>query len=122
MELLSRRCPLFSTYIEAHRRERHEQKRREYVVYSLVKYISNYTVKNFREEEAAKRLAEQEELSKKENEERLMIEQVRQEEAVKRQIQQALNQQTYEQFKKYAIQQYPGRFRFSKFNILILML
>lgn len=28
VELLSRRCPLFSTYIEAHRREKKEQERR----------------------------------------------------------------------------------------------
>lgn len=29
VELLSRRCPLFSTYIEAHRREKKEQERRK---------------------------------------------------------------------------------------------
>lgn len=28
VELLSRKCPLFSTYIEAHRREKNEQERR----------------------------------------------------------------------------------------------
>lgn len=29
VELLSRRCPLFTTFVEAHRRERDEQKRQE---------------------------------------------------------------------------------------------
>lgn len=31
VELLSRRCPLFSAYIEAHRREKKEQERKAYV-------------------------------------------------------------------------------------------
>lgn len=33
VELLSRRCPLFSAYIEAHRREKKEQERKAYVLY-----------------------------------------------------------------------------------------
>ncbi|XP_066154514.1 Golgi resident protein GCP60 isoform X1 [Euwallacea fornicatus] len=89
VELLSRRCPLFSTYIEAHRRERHEQKRRA-------------------REEASSRLAQVAEKQIKEEEELTILESMRQQEAVKRQIQQALNEQTYEQFRKYAVQQYPG--------------
>ncbi|KAJ8919445.1 hypothetical protein NQ315_016545 [Exocentrus adspersus] len=89
VELLSRRCPLFSTYIEAHRREKKEQERRA------------------KEEESRKRI-EAEELIKKNEEEKFVQEQLLKEEAIKRQIQQALNEQTYDQFRKYAEQQYPG--------------
>jgi len=89
VELLSRRCPLFSTFVEAHRRERDEQKRREKEVMS-------------------KKLVEEEEQRQKEEEERIILEQMQQQEAIKRQIQQALNEQTYDQFRKYANQQYPG--------------
>ena len=32
VELLSRRCPLFSAYVEAHRREKKDQERKAYVV------------------------------------------------------------------------------------------
>ncbi|KAL1505477.1 hypothetical protein ABEB36_005041 [Hypothenemus hampei] len=88
IELLSRRCPVFSTYIEAHRRERDEQRQAK--------------------EEASKRLAEEAEKLKKEEEERMKFDQMQQEEAAKRQIQHALNEQTYEQFRAYASQQYPG--------------
>ncbi|KAK5643713.1 hypothetical protein RI129_007558 [Pyrocoelia pectoralis] len=61
IELLSRRCPLFTAFLEAHQAE-----------------------------------------------EKVLQEQIRKEEAIKRQIQQALNEQTYEQFRNYAEQQYPG--------------
>lgn len=89
IELLSRRCPLFNTYLEAHRREKNEQNR---LAQEQLK------VKEL-ELEAQKR---QEMVAK------LAQEQLERDEAVKRQIQQALNEQTYTQFRKYAEQQYPG--------------
>ncbi|KAK4886837.1 hypothetical protein RN001_003108 [Aquatica leii] len=89
VELLSRRCPLFTAFLEAHRMEKREQER-------LAK------------EEKKRKLIEQEEKLKKEAEEKLLQEQLQKEEAIKRQIQQALNEQTYEQFRNYAEQQYPG--------------
>ncbi|CAH2015732.1 unnamed protein product [Acanthoscelides obtectus] len=89
VELLSRRCHLFFTYIEAHRREKKEQERR------------------IKDEESRKLIEAQEKL-KKEEEEKYLQEQLYKQEAIKRQIQQALNEQTYNQFRKYAEQQYPG--------------
>ncbi|XP_056634684.1 Golgi resident protein GCP60 [Diorhabda sublineata] len=89
VELLSRKCPLFSTYIEAHRREKKEQDRRA-------------------QEQLEKKKIEEEERLKKLEEEKVIQEEMWKQEAIKRQIQLALNQQTYEQFRKYAEQQYPG--------------
>ncbi|KAJ3658648.1 hypothetical protein Zmor_010375 [Zophobas morio] len=89
VELLSRRCPLFSAYVEAHRREKKDQERKA-------------------KEEEKRRLIEEEERLKKEEEEKLIQEQLTKEEAIKRQIQQALNEQTFDQFRKYAEQQFPG--------------
>ncbi|KAF7273973.1 hypothetical protein GWI33_013349 [Rhynchophorus ferrugineus] len=89
VELLSRRCPLFSTFVEAHRRERDEQKKKEKL-------------------ELIRKQIQEIDQRKKEEEERQAMEQMQQQEAIKRQIQQALNKQTYEQFRKYAEQQYPG--------------
>jgi hypothetical protein len=89
VELLSRRCPLFSAYIEAHRREKKEQERKA-------------------KEEEKRRLIEEEEKLKKEEEAKLIQEQLTKEESIRRQIQQALNEQTFDQFRKYAEQQFPG--------------
>ncbi|KAF5297346.1 hypothetical protein FQA39_LY12185 [Lamprigera yunnana] len=89
VELLSRRCPLFTAFLEAHRMEKREQER-------LAK------------EEEKRKLIEKDEQLKREAEEKLLQEQLQKEEAIKRQIQQALNEQTYEQFRNYAEQQYPG--------------
>ncbi|KAF5285480.1 hypothetical protein FQR65_LT13225 [Abscondita terminalis] len=89
VELLSRRCPLFTAFLEAHRMEKREQER-------LAK------------EEEKRKLIEREEKLKKEAEEKLLQEQIQKEEAIKRQIQQALNEQTFEQFRNYAKLQYPG--------------
>lgn len=52
-------------------------------------------------------------------EKKYLQEQLLKQEAVKRQIQQALNEQTFEQFKQYAEQQYPGilKLLFTFFNI-----
>ncbi|XP_022908058.2 Golgi resident protein GCP60 [Onthophagus taurus] len=89
VELLSRKCPLFSTFIEAHRREKKEQERLA---------IENEKMN----------LLQKEEVRKKEEEEKLVQERLEKEEAIKRQIQQALNEQTYDQFRRYAEQHYPG--------------
>lgn len=43
VELLSRKCPLFSTYIEAHRREKIEHDRR-LLVSTFTKYVYGYVV------------------------------------------------------------------------------
>ncbi|XP_060814009.1 Golgi resident protein GCP60 [Bombus pascuorum] len=87
--LLDKLCPLFRTVVEAQRRDIEEKLRLK------------------REEEARKveeerRLKELDEQRKKEEEARLK------EEIQRRQIQDALNQQTFYQFKMYAEQQYPG--------------
>ncbi|KZC13457.1 PREDICTED: Golgi resident protein GCP60 [Dufourea novaeangliae] len=87
--LLDKLCPLFGTVVEAQRRDIEEKLRLK------------------KEEEARKleeerRLKELDEQKKKEEEARLK------EELQRRQIQDALNQQTYYQFKMYAEQQYPG--------------
>lgn len=87
--LLDKLCPLFRTVVEAQRRDIEEKLRLK------------------KEEEARKleeerKLKELEEQKKKEEEARLK------EELQRRQIQDALNQQTYHQFKMYAEQQYPG--------------
>ncbi|KAJ8949661.1 hypothetical protein NQ314_008122 [Rhamnusium bicolor] len=90
VELLSRRCSLFSAYIEAHRREKKEQERKA-------------------KEEESRKLVEEEEKLKKDEEEKFVQEQLLKQEAIKRQIQQALNEQTYDQFRKYSEQQYPEK-------------
>ncbi|KAK9876681.1 hypothetical protein WA026_014059 [Henosepilachna vigintioctopunctata] len=89
IELLSRKCPLFATYIEAHRREQKERERRS-------------------KENEKRRLFEEQEKVRREQEQKLMQEQKEKEEAIRRQIQQALNAQTFDQFKKYAEHQFPG--------------
>ncbi|XP_065159451.1 Golgi resident protein GCP60 isoform X2 [Atheta coriaria] len=89
VELLSRKCHLFSTYIEAHRREKKEQERK------------------YKEDEVRKQ-AEYEQQKQIELEQQKEQERLEQEELIKRQIQQALNEQTYEQFRKYSEHQFPG--------------
>lgn len=87
--LLDKLCPLFKTVVEAQKRDIEEKKRLK----------KEQEIKQIEEE---KRLAELAEKQKKEEEERLKFE------SQKRQIQDALNRQTYYQFKVYAEQQYPG--------------
>ncbi|CAL7939580.1 unnamed protein product [Xylocopa violacea] len=89
INLLDKLCPLFRTVVEAQRMDIDEKLRLK------------------KEEEARKleeerRLKELDKQRKKEEEARLK------EELQRRQIQDALNQQTYYQFKMYAEQQYPG--------------
>lgn len=87
--LLDKLCPLFKTVVEAQKRDIEEKKR-------LKKEEESKRI------EEEKRLAELAEAQKREEEERLKLE------TQKRQIQDALNRQTYYQFKVYAEQQYPG--------------
>lgn len=87
--LLDKLCPLFITVVEAQKRDIEEKLRLK------------------REEEARK--VEEERRSKELDEQRKKEEEARlKEEIQRRQIQDALNQQTFYQFKMYAEQQYPG--------------
>ncbi|XP_008558778.1 Golgi resident protein GCP60 [Microplitis demolitor] len=87
--LLDKLCPLFRTVVEAQKRNIEEQKRLK---------------KAEAEKKLDDELREREAAEEKKREE---AEQV-QREYQRRQIQDALNQQTYYQFKAYAEQQYPG--------------
>lgn len=73
----------------------------------------------FSKEQAIIKLAEEAEHQKQLEEEKLHIEQMQQQEAVKRQIQSALNEQTFDQFRKYASQQYPGKNTWKIITIII---
>lgn len=86
--LLDKLCPLFRTVVEAQKRDFEEKQR-----------LKREEAKKLEEERKFKGLEEE---KKKQEEERLK------EEIQRRQIQDALNQQTYYQFKVYAEQQYPG--------------
>lgn len=87
--LLDRLCPLFKPYVEAIKQDREEKFRKA------------------KEEELRRRKLEEEEKLKLEEEKKLENEK-NYEEVQKRQLQDALNQQTYNQFKVYAEKQYPG--------------
>lgn len=87
--LLDKVCPLFKTFVEAQKRDIEEKSRLK----------KEEELRKIEEKKRAKELAEE---KKREEEERLKQENHR------RQIQEALNQQTYYQFKSYAEQQYPG--------------
>ncbi|CAG5101852.1 Similar to TMED8: Protein TMED8 (Pongo abelii) [Cotesia congregata] len=87
--LLDKLCPLFRTVVEAQKRNIEEQKRLKQA--EAQKKLDD----ELREKEAA-------EEKKREEADRV------QREYQRRQIQDALNQQTYYQFKAYAEQQYPG--------------
>lgn len=89
IDLLDRLTPAFKPYIEAIKKDR-EEKRCQAAV------------------EEARRIAELEVERKRQEEEKvLQIEQHR-EELQKRKLQDALNQQTFHQFKEYAEKQFPG--------------
>ncbi|XP_026670091.1 Golgi resident protein GCP60 isoform X2 [Ceratina calcarata] len=87
--LLDKLCPLFRTVVEAQKRDIEEKLR-------------------LKEEEEARKLEEQQRLRELEEERKREEEARLKEEIQRRQIQDALNQQTYYQFKMYAEQQYPG--------------
>lgn len=87
--LLDKLCPLFRTVVEAQKRDCEEKQR-------------------LKKEEEAKKLDEERKLKELEEERKKQEEERLKEETQRRQIQDALNQQTYYQFKVYAEQQYPG--------------
>lgn len=87
--LLDKLCPLFRTVVEAQKRDSEEKQR-------------------LKKEEEAKKLDEERKLKELEEERKKQEEERLKEETQRRQIQDALNQQTYYQFKVYAEQQYPG--------------
>lgn len=87
--LLDKLCPLFRTVVEAQKCDFEEKQR-------------------LKQEEEAKKLEEEKQLKELEEEKKKQEEERLKEETQRRQIQDALNQQTYYQFKVYAEQQYPG--------------
>ncbi|RLU17157.1 hypothetical protein DMN91_011226 [Ooceraea biroi] len=87
--LLDKLCPLFRTVVEAQKRDFEEKQR-------------------LKQEEETKKLEEDRKLKELEEERKKQEEKRLREETHRRQIQDALNQQTYYQFKMYAEQQYPG--------------
>jgi acyl-CoA-binding protein len=87
--LLDKLCPLFRTVVEAQKRDFEEKQR-------------------LKQEEEAKKLEEDRKFKELEEERKKQEEERMKEEIQRRQIQDALNQQTYYQFKVYAEQQYPG--------------
>ncbi|XP_029659786.1 Golgi resident protein GCP60 [Formica exsecta] len=87
--LLDKLCPLFRTVVEAQKRDFEEKQR-------------------LKKEDEAKKLDEERKLKELEEERKKQEEERLKEETQRRQIQDALNQQTYYQFKVYAEQQYPG--------------
>ncbi|KAJ8895072.1 hypothetical protein PR048_000397 [Dryococelus australis] len=93
VELLDKTCPIFRPYVEAHKRDEEERER-----------LAQEELERQKEEEERIRL--EEEAERKEEQDRAKQEVQRQ--LPRRQIQDALNQQTYHQFKAYAEQQYPG--------------
>ncbi|XP_050069770.1 Golgi resident protein GCP60 [Anopheles maculipalpis] len=89
IDLLDRLCPLFKPYVEAIKKDKEEKARR-----AEQEQIQ-------RTEALAAEKERQEELQRLENEKN-------REELHRRQLQDALNQQTYHQFKEYAEIQFPG--------------
>lgn len=89
IDLLDRLCSLFKPYIEAIKKDREEKHR--------------LAIEN---EQKQKELQEIERIRSEEQQK--VEEQKNREETQKRQLQDALNQQTFHQFKAYAEKQYPG--------------
>lgn len=89
IDLLDRLCPAFRPYVEAIKKDKEEKQR-------------------LAQEEERKRLEQLEQQRQKENEQKVLEEQKSREEMQKRKLQDALNQQTYLQFRAYAEKQYPG--------------
>ncbi|XP_070490303.1 Golgi resident protein GCP60 [Chironomus tepperi] len=89
IDLLDRLCPSFKPYIEAIKQDREEKKRIEEV-------------------ENAKKKELMEAQQKREEEQRLLENEIHREEIQRRKLQDALNEQTFYQFKEYAEKQFPG--------------
>lgn len=89
IDLLDRLCPTFRPYVEAIKKDKEEKQRQAL--------------------EEERKHKEQLELERKRaSEQQLVEEQRNREEMQKRKLQDALNQQTYLQFRAYAEKQYPG--------------
>lgn len=89
IELLDTSCPLFKPFVEAQKADLEEKERQMQLELERHK------------QEKLKEIERQKELKKAEEERQAAEER-------KRQIQDALNEQTFEQFKAYAEEQYPG--------------
>lgn len=89
VDLLDRLCPAFRPYVEAIKKDKEEKHR-------------------LAQEEERQRVEQLEQQRQQENEQKLLEEQKSREEMQKRKLQDALNQQTYLQFRAYAEKQYPG--------------
>lgn len=89
IDLLDRLCPSFRPYIEAIKQDREEKKRKEEI-------------------ENAKKKELQEAERKREEEQKLLENEMHREEIQRRKLQDALNEQTFFQFKEYAEKQFPG--------------
>jgi golgi resident protein GCP60 len=89
IELLDISCPLFKPFVEAQKTDLEEKAR-----------LMQLEIER-KKEEKLKEIERQKELKKAEEERQAAEER-------KRQIQDALNEQTFEQFKAYAEEQYPG--------------
>lgn len=89
IDLLDRLCSLFKPYVEAIKKDREEKRR--------------LAIENEQKEKELQKIEEQ-----RSEEQRKVEEQKNREEMQKRQLQDALNQQTFHQFKAYAEKQYPG--------------
>ncbi|KAG4074446.1 hypothetical protein HA402_014398 [Bradysia odoriphaga] len=89
VDLLDRLCPLFKPYVEAIKKDREEKHR--------------LAIENEQKEREQQKIEEQ-----RSEEQRKAEEQKNREEVQKRQLQDALNQQTFHQFKAYAEKQFPG--------------
>jgi hypothetical protein len=89
IDLLDRNCPTFKVYFEAIKKDREEKKKLEAI-------------------ENTKKMELLEAEKKREEEQRLVESEKHREEIQRRKLQDALNQQTYYQFKEYAERQFPG--------------
>lgn len=82
--------------------------KRIFDIFKQTYIYKEYYLFTYSKEEEERKLIELEEQRQKEVEQQRLQEQLEKEETIKRQIQQALNEQTYEQFRSYAEQQFPG--------------
>ncbi|KAL7018214.1 hypothetical protein ACKWTF_010668 [Chironomus riparius] len=89
IDLLDRLCPSCRPYIEAIKQDREEKKRMEDV-------------------ENAKKKVQMEAQQKYDEEQKLLETEIHREEIQRRKLQDALNEQTFYQFKEYAEKQFPG--------------
>lgn len=89
IDLLDRLCPSFKPYIEAIKQDKEEKKKLEEI-------------------ENAKKKEQLEAERRREEEQKLLESEIHKEEIQRRKLQDALNEQTFYQFKEYAEKQFPG--------------